>query len=281
MKIVLLFLRLLLLPFAALAVARAFPANPAYTLYGIVRDEVGATLSAEGAELLLLRDGQEIGRTPIYPHVRADRNYELSLRIDAGRASTKPYHASALGMNGVFTLKVLMNGQEFFPLEVSNGLRAGKGGELVHLDLTLGVDSDRDGLPDAWEQWQLYLGGYLPGDVGWDLSLIDLQGDFDHDGVGNYQEYLAGTYAADPTQRFELVLKSLTAEGAAFEFFAMTGKVYTIEQSSDLKTWTVLPFATTPTGTRASYVRATAVGITPAYALPAAGKAQFFRLTVR
>jgi hypothetical protein len=35
--------------------ARAFPPAPAYTIYGLVRDQVGATLAVDGAEIILLK----------------------------------------------------------------------------------------------------------------------------------------------------------------------------------------------------------------------------------
>ena len=53
---------------------KAYPPAPYYTLYGVVRDQVGATLRVDGAEIVLLRDGKEIGRTPIYPDLRVDSN---------------------------------------------------------------------------------------------------------------------------------------------------------------------------------------------------------------
>ena len=40
----------------------AFPPAPHYTLYGIVRDQVGQRVTAEGAEVVLLRGSAEIGR---------------------------------------------------------------------------------------------------------------------------------------------------------------------------------------------------------------------------
>ena len=42
----------------------AFPPAPYYTLYGMVRDQVGQTLNGEGATLILLKGGDEVGRTP-------------------------------------------------------------------------------------------------------------------------------------------------------------------------------------------------------------------------
>jgi hypothetical protein len=46
-------------------VAEAFPPAPYYTLHGVVRDQVGQTVTAEGAEVILLKGGVEVGRTPI------------------------------------------------------------------------------------------------------------------------------------------------------------------------------------------------------------------------
>jgi len=48
--------------FFSCAAAMAFPPAPHYTLYGIVRDQVGQTVTAEGAEVVLLRGSAEIGR---------------------------------------------------------------------------------------------------------------------------------------------------------------------------------------------------------------------------
>ncbi|MFT5883238.1 MAG: hypothetical protein ACI9FG_001751 [Crocinitomicaceae bacterium] len=53
----------------------AFPPASNYTLYGIVRDQVGQTLTAEAAELILLKGGVEIGRTPINSDLKIDQNY--------------------------------------------------------------------------------------------------------------------------------------------------------------------------------------------------------------
>jgi hypothetical protein len=45
--------------------ASAFPPAPYYTLHGMVRDQVGQTVTAEGAVVILLKGGVEVGRTPI------------------------------------------------------------------------------------------------------------------------------------------------------------------------------------------------------------------------
>jgi hypothetical protein len=138
---------------ATVCSTHAFPPAPYYTLYGTVRDQVGQTVTAEGAELIVLKGGVEIGRTPIDSTGRPDRNYELTIRIDHNRSGTTFYTDKAVAAQGLFSLVVEINGSLFYPIEVSGNLTAGKGSELVRLDLNLGEDLDGDGLPDVWEQW--------------------------------------------------------------------------------------------------------------------------------
>lgn len=269
------------LGFTVASIAAAFPPAPHYTIYGVVRDQVGTTLSVEGAQIVLLRDNVEIGRVPVFKDLRLDLNYEFAIPIDQTRSSTRNYSSKAVPADGLYSLYVEMNGGRFYPIEVSGTLRAGQGGERVRLDLNLGADTDGDGLPDAWEEWQLHQAGRVPGTPGWNLALIDRNGDFDGDGTSNYQEYLAGTFAGDATERFELKITGKIATTVSFEFFAITGKVYAFEESANLQTWTVVPFATTPGGATTALWRATAVGVQPAYVTFSAGISRFYRLTVR
>ena len=259
----------------------AFPPAPYYTLYGTVRDQVGQTLNVEGATLILLKGGTEVGRTPI-SSLQLDQNYELNIRIDANRSGTTIYSEKALSAQGQFSLVVEMNGSLFYPIEVAGTLTAGKGGERVRLDLNLGEDADGDGLPDIWEQWQLYQAGYFPDANGnWPLHLIDRNGDLDGDGLSNYLEYLAGTFAGDATERFDLQIKEKTETDVRFEFYAITGKTYTIERSADMKTWARVPFAIGAPAAGEQTYSATNVGILSAFAAPAATDKEFYRLTVR
>ncbi len=270
----------LLLPFLAPPVG-AFPPGPYYTIFGVVRDQVGASLQVENAEIVLLQGTTEIGRAAIFPLVRSDSNYELRIRIDQARPATRLYSPQAVPVTGLYSLVVEMNGERFYPIEVSGDLRVGQGGERVRLDLNLGADTDRDGLPDVWEEWQLHQAGRVRGTAGWSLALLDRDGDFDGDGVSNYLEYVAGTFAGDATERFELRLTGKTATHVAFEFFAITGKVYGLEQSADLRAWEPATFSLTPGGPAASLHRAPAVALQSAYVATGAGPARFYRLTVR
>jgi hypothetical protein len=275
------FCKPLLLLLLAASSSQAFPPAPYYTLFGMVRDQVGQTVTAEGAEVILLKGGVEVGRTPISSAL-IDQNYELQMRLDQNRSGTTFYTDKAVAAGGLFSLVVSMNGALFYPIEVAGNLTAGKGGERVKLDLTLGEDKDKDGLPDVWEAWQLYQAGLSPDENGnWNLSLIDRNGDFDKDGQSNQLEYLAGTFAGDATETFGLTIKEKLAQSVRFEFYAITGKVYTIESTLDLKTWTRVPFAVGAPGTGNNAHQATDVGVVSAFTAPRASAAEFYRLSVR
>jgi hypothetical protein len=152
----------------------------------------------------------------------------------------------------------------------------------VNLDLTLGEDLDKDGLPDTWEAWQLYQAGLYPDENGnWDLSLLDKNGDFDEDGQSNGLEYITGTFAGDATETFVLTIKEKLPQSVRFEFYGITGKVYTIESSLDMKTWTRVPFAVGAPGVGNSAHQASDVGIVSAFTAPRATTSEFYRLSVR
>ena len=123
-----------------LPMARAFPPAPYFTLYGTVHDQVGQTLNAEGAVLLLLKDSGELARAPISREVLNGQTYELNIRIDLNRAGTTTYTEKAIAAGGVYSVAVEMNGARYYPIEASNTLIAGTGGERVRLDLNLGLN---------------------------------------------------------------------------------------------------------------------------------------------
>lgn len=278
-----LLLKFLLLLSAAPPV-HAFPPAPHYTLFGIVRDQVGQTLSGEGAQIILLKGGVETGRTGISPAVTAGSNYQLKVPIDHNRSGTALYSEKAVPSKGLFSLVVEMNGSLFYPIEVSGSLTAGNGSEQVRLDLTLGEDSDDDGLPDTWEQWQLYQAGLLPGEDGtWPIHLITRDGDYDGDGRSNHLEYIAGTFAGDPTDYLALEIKEKLQNQVRLEFYGITGKNYTIERSAGLNVWSGAPFSVnSPSGEAVTSHTAGGVGILSVFVTPAPGSSkEFYRLSVR
>ncbi|MCC5844437.1 MAG: hypothetical protein JJU05_09315 [Verrucomicrobia bacterium] len=219
----------------------AFPPAPYHTLYGMVRDENGQALRADGGEVVFYRDGVEFLRTPITETSRIDQNYQIRLRMDMHRFGTESYTSLANVTGTTFSLSVILNNIVYQPIEMSQSRAIGQPGERVRLNLTLGVDSDGDGIPDAWKISQLYAAGILPGEDGWDLSLIDRDGDFDGDGVSNWEEYIAGTFATDPNDFLALQIIESQFDHVLMRFYGIFGKVYNLEASTDLQTWTPVP----------------------------------------
>jgi hypothetical protein len=90
-------------------------------------------------------------------------------------------------------------------------------------------------LPDAWEQ-------QLIAAYGGNLSSVNPNDDSDGDGISNLQEYLAGTYAFEPTDGFTLTIAGVNAGNSVLELLAIRGRNYSIQASSDLLTWTPVSF---------------------------------------
>lgn len=215
----------------------AFPPAPFYTLHGMVRDENGQTLRVDGAKVSFYKDTTELFSETIKESTQPDQNYQLRLRMDMLRSGTKSYSDLANTTGTAFSLRIVMHDVAYLPIEMSSPRVIGKPGERTRLDLTLGVDSDGDGIPDAWEQSQLFAGGITPGQNGWDLSLLDRDGDFDGDGISNWNEYIAGTYATDPTHFLSVRSLVKFPESVRLGFYSIYGRRYSLETSTDLKTW--------------------------------------------
>ncbi len=235
---------ILLFAFLLLALpAQAFPPAPHYTVYGTVRDEFGQRLNVSGASVIFFRDGVEIVRREIGSVASLNQNYRFRFPMDMERAGTARYHELAQNPGEHFTLAVLINDILYHPIEmtVETTAQIGQPGERVRIDLTLGIDSDGDGLPDAWEQSQLYAAGILPDENGWRYDLLDRDGDFDNDGFSNWAEYIAGTYATDAADYLRLEVVEIQKTTARLSFFSILGKRYSVESSPDLKTWSPVP----------------------------------------
>ena len=79
-------------------------------------------------------------------------NYRVNLPMD-GNTTGQLYQVSALRPTLPFSIKVQIRGVAYVPIQMAGRVwTTPKAGEIHRLDLTLGVDSDGDGLPDAWEQ---------------------------------------------------------------------------------------------------------------------------------
>ena len=222
---------------------QAFPPGLSYTLFGNVRDQYGVLLPTTGASIVTYVGLKEMQRQSLVDVPAFDYNYQLRLRIDMARPETATYHPRALSTGSVFNLVVVRGNRIYRPIEAAMPLTVGAPADRKRLDLTLGVDLDGDGLPDAWEEAQLHQAGEKPGANGWELSKVDRDGDYDGDGISNWNEYLAGTYALDATSMLDLEIVEKLGDSVRLEFYSFYGRQYRLETSTDLKAWVAVPFA--------------------------------------
>jgi hypothetical protein len=219
------------------ATVRGYPPAPHQTVFGIVRDEQGNPLNADNAIVYLEVGGAVVARAKIDTTPDLGLNYRLMIPLDAGITSDK-YKPTALLPAAPFRLRVRIGSMTYLPIEMvgASDLLASPGA-FTRVDLTLGEDSDGDGLPDAWERALIAaLGG------GMSLDEIRANDDSDGDGLSNLTEYLAGTYAFDPEDGFALAILSVDADRPVLEFTAIRGRSYAIQATDDMKTWIDVPF---------------------------------------
>jgi hypothetical protein len=226
----------LLLAFAA----PAFPPAPHHTLQGEVRDEWGDPVEMTGATGILESAGGVGGSTLVRRGIVPAANFQLKVAMDAGTI-TRLYKPTALRPFLPFTLKVQIGQATYVPMEVTcTNFAIGQPAGSTWIDLTLGVDSDCDGMPDAWELALLRALGR--GQTLADILALQPDGDEDGDGLTNRQEYLASTYAYDPEDGFTLTLLDVSAGESHLEFLAVRGRTYTIHSSANLTHWTPVAF---------------------------------------
>jgi len=236
---------------AASGAARAFPPAPHHTLYGVVRDELGQPLAIPQAEIVLETLTGVCLKTPVVPGLRPGMNYRLAVPMDAGLTADS-YRPTALRPSVAFQLRVKIGQLTYLPLELRGRYaNLGQPARSTRLDLTLGEDTDGDGLPDAWERALMAM-------LGGGLTLADIRpgDDPDGDGLSNLQEYLAGTYAFDPQDGFRLDILGLREQRPVLAFLAIRGRTYTVQGSADLETWLPVAFRLADDGPTAPPLRA-------------------------
>lgn len=215
----------------------AYPPAPPHEIYGMVRDEDGEPFDRNNVELVLeTMSGVKIPGV-IAPSYKAGVNYYITIPMDAA-LTPEPYLDHALKPQVPFLIKVIEGSVTNIPLEMSGDYsRLGQVGDKTRINLTLGVDSDGDELPDAWENLIISM-------LGNGLTLADItkNSDSDGDGMSDGDEYLAGTYAFDNQDIFHLHLMETTTNSMMFGFLGIKGRSYHVEASSNLTNWAEIPF---------------------------------------
>lgn len=107
--------------------------------------------------------------------------------------------------------------------------------DTLQIGESIGVDTDGDGMPDAWE-----VAHGLDPQVAADANL-----DRDGDGMTNFQEWLAGTSASDPGSAFR-ASAAKSGSNLSLTWASVPGKRYLIQTSPDLVSWATLESAGQP-----------------------------------
>ena len=229
----------------------AFPPAPPHTIYGVVRDQIGNPLN-DGAEVIM-----EVSPTVKYRAVVVSRtesvlNYKLDVPMDAGM-TTDLYAPTALLPAAPFRLRVKIGQTTFAPMEMTGDLsKLGLPGGTTRIDLTLGVDADGNGLPDAWEKAVAAFLGRA-----WQAGQIRPDDQYPGTGMTYRDVYLAGTYAVSPTDGFALNIITAAGQPPKLAFTAVKGRRYTVQLSDNLNQgWTTAPFRLFPLAPQAAPINA-------------------------
>ncbi len=260
--------------------AFAYPPAPFHRIYGTVRDTRGNPLATGAGTIILSGAGNvEIIRTISDTKGGPGRNYALSVPMDVG-STPLLYSVSAMRPFLPFTIRVIIKGVSYVPIEMAGATwNIGDPSATTRLDLTLGIDSDGDGLPDQWEN------DLINGDITGRLhSLTDVNpnDDLDGDGMTNIQEYIAGTYALSSEDGLSLKIIEVKNGVARLQFFAISGRTYGIRSSANLADFVTQDFSLLPTGANAAaFYQSDDVGIVDAYVTVGATPATYFELSVQ
>ena len=218
--------------------AVAYPPAPPHVIYGMVRDEMGNPLTVENAYVVLESGSGNQVVAQVIPGLEVGVNYRMKVPVDSG-ASMDMYRNNAMTQSTPFNLRVQIGDNSYLPIEMSGTFpKIGEPATTQRIDLTLGEDSDGDGLPDAWERALLASAQGV-------LKDIDPNADADNDGLSNLEEYHAGTYAFDAKDGFSLKMVEISDVNVSLEFMAVRGRTYRVFGSSNLDEWEQVPFSRT------------------------------------
>jgi len=192
--------------------SQSYPPAPHHMFFGTVRDELGNPIAIEDAEVILSADSGATAKARIRASGRAGVNYELPVSMDAG-ITRDLYRPSAMRPTVPFRIQVRIGQVVYLPIEMAGDLALmGQPSQTTRLNLTLGEDSDGDGLPDAWER--------ALAQNGKQLSDINPNDDADGDGLSNIDDILPAVTRLIP--RTVLTSKLLCRlRGRSWSFFRL------------------------------------------------------------
>jgi hypothetical protein len=273
---------LLALVFCLCPAAHAYPPGPYTLVYGTVRDQYGTPLSSATALVVLQTPSGFQAAAPIVPGIAtAGVNYLLKVPLDSA-VTPDLYNPNVVVPATPYKIVVVVGAVTNLPIEmVTTYQSVGQWTKATRVDLTLGVDSNGDGLPDAWEYgFMAMIGTNLP------LSSLTANSILTPDGLTLRQEFLLGTALFDPGDPLKIVFLGFNGASPLLQFPTISGRSYTVLVSADLKNWTATAFnlASDSAGTAARpyYIAPNVATIQVKLAPPAAGsRQQFYRIQVQ
>lgn len=229
---------LVLLAALVAAPLQAFPPAPTFTLHGVARDTFGWALKESDQATVVVKNGsQVVAEGAVSEFRRTGENFRVAIPMNTG--TSDPYRPGAQTSGNLLSIEVRFPSLTLPVLSINADKRTvGEPGGMLFVDFTLGADSDGDGIPDQWEWWQLAEMGIGPGHPRWSLATFG-GGDFDGDGVSDFLEYLAGTFAFLNSDTLALKIEGITPGGEAIlTLMQVEEKTYRVESSPDMLHWT-------------------------------------------
>jgi hypothetical protein len=250
-------------------------------IYGEVRDQYGTPLMVPQAQVLLQTPNGVQFNASLVPGLSPGENYRLEIPMDSG-ITPDLYQSTALFPLAPFKMAVVIGQTTNLPIQMTGDFSLlGQPGQATRLDLTLGVDANGDGLPDAWEL------AFLSA-LGSNLTLADLHAGMvlTPDGLTLAQQYLLGNYPFGLTNSFSLTLVAANGGSPVLQFNSTTGRSYTLLGSPDLEQWVPVSFSLPvegPAGPVHSYYYAPDIRPVQVQVMqPATGPAlQFFKMMLQ
>ena len=261
--------------------ASAYPPGPYQLIYGTVRDQYGRPLASSQTKIVLQTPSGAQLSVPVLPGISLPGvNYVLKVPLDSG-VTPDPYRPGVLVPAASVKLLVVIDTVTNLPIEMTKALSLGRWAQNTRVDLTLGTDTNGDGIPDAWELAYLAsVGLNLP------LSAVNANTVVPPNGKTLLQEYLGATSVKPPAAAPEITFAGFTGISPILQFSTATGRSYSVLGSPDLRIWSSVAFhlSTDAPGApaRTSYA-ATGNGAIQVYlAPPPLGEmAQFYRILVQ
>lgn len=265
--------------------SRGNPPAPYNLLYGVVRDKYGTPLTSASGRIVLETPGGAVVSTAVMPGYAPGVNYQLKVPMDSGDTPDL-YRWNALTASAPYKLYVVLNGVTNLPIEMTvNYATLGQPGKSARIDLTLGVDSNGDGIPDAWEN--AFLASLAAMGINPPLlSQLNPNGIYTADGLTLRQQYLFGTYPFNPSQPCLATFAGFKGGSPELLFPTITGRYYSVLASADAEHWNTVSFylpTDSQSGPARTYYYAPGVATAEVYVVPPGNgvKTQFYRILVQ